>query len=455
MRIIGANKSFDVTANLVGSKSESNRVLMIGYYGGFTPRVTNLSTSDDTRLLNEIIQSLQLKTRFIASQGFIPSSHDDALTIDCHNAGTVLRFLATALAFRDGEWILTGSDRMLQRPVGDLVDALRKMGAKIEFIGHDGFPPLKIHGKNLVETHGRASLPIHVDITRSSQFASSLLLAMPVVVTVSGPSHHRKETDNGPSLHLDGDLSSLPYIDMTIDIMCRFSAHVKRDDREIFVQHFDYQDVEYTIESDWTSASYWFEAVALSENGRARLRNLHLDSKQGDAIVAKWFENFGVKSVQDGNDVVITHVGTDRVCPPDRVCTLDFIDNPDLFPTIAATCAGLGVEGRFTGLRNLVHKESDRVAAMMTELSKIGVTFERKSDNGLIINPNNCEPYQVFDSHNDHRIAMALAPLAMKIGAIEINNADVVSKSYPTFWSEFANVETFPETSLLGRLFPS
>ena len=447
MRIIGANKSFDVTANLVGSKSESNRVLMIGYYGGFTPRVTNLSTSDDTRLLSDILQQINVEMRFIAShgfiasQGFITSPHDDAaVTIDCHNAGTVLRFLATALSLHDGEWILTGSDRMMQRPVGDLVDALRKMGAKIEYMGQEGFPPLKIHGKDLVETHGRASLPIHVDITRSSQFASSLLLAMPVVETGSSPSHHRKETDNGPFLRLDGDLSSLPYIDMTIDIMCHFSAHVKRDGRDIFVQHSDYQDVEYTIESDWTCASYWFEAVALSENGRARLRNLHLDSKQGDAIVARWFENFGVKSIQDGNDVVITKSVEmfPETSQNNHNLTLhfDFINNPDLFPTIAATCAGLGIEGRFTGLRNLVHKESDRVAAMMTELSKIGATFERKSDNELIINTNNCEKSQDFDSHNDHRIAMSLAPLAMKIGAIEINNADVVSKSYPNFWDD-------------------
>ena len=430
MRIIGANKSFDVTANLVGSKSESNRVLMIGYYGGFTPRVTNLSTSDDTQLLNEILQQINVETRFIASP-----KHDGAETIDCHNAGTVFRFLVTALSLKPGNWILTGSDRMMQRPVGDLVDALRKMGAKIEYLGQEGFPPLKIRGKNLIETHGCASLPINIDITRSSQFASSLLLAIPIVETCH----------DGASLHLDGDLSSLPYIDMTIDIICHFSAYVKRDGRDIFVQQSGYQDVEYIVESDWTCASYWYEAVALSENGRVRLRNLRLDSKQGDAIVAKWFEKFGVKTIQDGNDIIINHVETFQETSHYMHSTVkfDFINNPDLFPTIAATCAGLGIEGRFTGLRNLIHKESDRVAAMMTELSKIGVTFERKSDNELIINPimgNISETHHVFDSHNDHRIAMSLAPLAMKIGAIEINNADVVSKSYPNFWKEIMNV---------------
>ena len=393
MRITGVNKTFDVVVDLVGSKSESNRALMIGYYGGFTPSINNLSTSDDTVLLSQIINRINVKTRFIASQPTI---------IDCANAGTILRFLATALAFRDGDYILTGSDRMLQRPVGDLVDALRTMGADIEYMGQEGFPPLKIRGKNIVETHGRASLPIHIDITRSSQFASSILLALPVVETRRAMS----------KIHLDGDLSSLPYIDMTIDVMRKFGIDVHRDDRDIFIKPSDYQDAEYTVESDWTCASYWYEIVAFSENGRARLRNLHLDSKQGDAIVAKWFENFGVMSIQEGNDVVISRVQTDRVCP------FDFINNPDLYPTIAATCAGLNVEGHFTGLRNLAHKESDRVAAMTTELSK----------------------KNIFDSHNDHRIAMALAPLAMKIGAIEINNADVVSKSYPNYWKEVQKI---------------
>ena len=396
MKIIGANKTFDVTVDLVGSKSESNRALMIGYYGGFNPRIKNLSVSDDTVLLKNILASLSYPS--------YPPYPSYPKIIDCSNAGTVLRFLATALVFRDGDYILTGSDRMLQRPVGDLVDALRVMGADIEYIGQEGFPPLRIHGKNPVGKD-RVYSPqcIHVDISRSSQFASSLLLAK--------PSH----------LHLDGDLSSLPYIDMTIDIMCHFSAHVKRDGRDIFVQPSEYQDVEYIVESDWTCASYWYEIVAFSENGRARLRNLHLDSKQGDAIVAKWFEQFGVQSVQDGNDIIIEK--NHSIFFNDL--SFDFINNPDLYPTIAATCAGLNVEGHFTGLRNLVHKESDRVAAMTMELSRVGTDRV-------------CPP--IFDSHNDHRIAMALAPLAMKIGAIEINNADVVSKSYPNFWEEFQKI---------------
>ena len=428
MRITGVNKKFDITVDLVGSKSASNRALMIAYYGGFTPRIKNLSESDDTKLLFKILKSLPVKTRFIASQ----QSISDGIIIDCHNAGTVLRFLATALAFpvetfpeTSHEYILTGSDRMLQRPIGDLVDALRSMGADIEYMGQEGFPPLKIRGKSPVETFPETSQPIHVDITHSSQFASSILLALPIVETGRCPSPNVNETDSGPSLHLDGDLSSLPYIDMTIDIMQKFGAKIHREGRDIFIQPSDYQDIEYTVESDWTCASYWYEIVAFSENGRARLRNLHLDSKQGDAIVAKWFEQFGVKSVQDGNDVVITK--SVETFPEtsqnnhEKPLHLDFINNPDLYPTIAATCAGLGIKGDFTGLQNLKFKESDRVAAMTTELSHVGTRRATSLQ---------------MDSHNDHRIAMALAPLAMKIGAIEIDNADVVSKSYPNFWEE-------------------
>lgn len=419
MLITGVNKDFDVTINLVGSKSASNRALMIAYYGGFAPRIRNLSSSDDTQLLEDNLKALKAINALKGLKG-----SDE---IDCHNAGTVFRFLLTALSLDTGrpshDYILTGSDRMLHRPVGDLVDALRKIGADIEYMGQEGFPPLHVqtcHGASLQNT-------ISVNITKSSQFASSLLLAMP------------------KSLHLDGDLSSLPYIDLTIDIMRHFGAKIHREGRDVFIQPSEYQDVEYCVESDWTCASYWYEAVALSDNGRARLRNLHLDSRQGDAIVARWFEQFGVKSVQDGDDVVISRVETGEKSSSDVKTTFedanndtllqfDFINNPDLYPTIAATCAGLGVKARFTGLRNLKHKESDRVAAMTTELSKIPSVRTRRATSSQHDNP------IIFDTYDDHRIAMALAPLTMRIGAIEINNADVVSKSYPDFWKEFSQL---------------
>lgn len=395
MRIAGINSGFDIEVNLVGSKSESNRALMICHYGGFAPRLRNLSTSDDTLLLSDILQKVSVETNGI-------QPHDNPVVIDCENAGTVMRFMATALSFRDGDYILTGCDRMLKRPVGDLVNALRTMGADIEYAGKDGFPPLKIHGNTKFPATYR---DIHVDVSKSSQFASSILLMLPVVKTFSDT-----------SLYLDGNLSSLPYIDMTIDIMRKFGAEVERNDRVVVVRPSEYQNVEYVVESDWTCASYWYEIVALSESGRVIIHDLKLDSKQGDAVVAKWFEQFGVTTVKDGDNIIIEKNNSIVI----KRLSFDFIDNPDLYPTIAATCAGLCVEGQFTGLGNLVHKESDRVAAMTAELLK-----------------KNC-----FDSHNDHRIAMALAPLAMKIGAVEINNAEVVSKSYPNFWEEITPILT-------------
>lgn len=392
MLITGANKNFDITVNLVGGKSASNRALMIAYYGGFAPRIRNLSTSDDTQLLVDNLKAIK------GLNGLKGSDE-----IDCHNAGTVFRFLLTALSLDTGcpshDYILTGSDRMFHRPIGDLVDALRAIGADIEYMGQEGFPPLHVRTRRVAPMQN-----VSVDITQSSQFASSLLLAKP------------------KSLHLDGDLSSLPYIDLTIDIMRHFGAKIHREGRDVFIQPSEYQDVEYCVESDWTCASYWYEAVALSDNGRARLKNLHLDSRQGDAVVAKWFEQFGVISIQDGDDVVISRERTQQT----TTLQFDFINNPDLYPTIAATCAGLGVKARFTGLRNLKHKESDRVAAMETELVKTHGRAFQHQDNPII-----------FDTYDDHRIAMALAPLTMRIGAIEINNADVVSKSYPNFWNEF------------------
>ena len=410
MLITGVNRNFDVTVNLVGSKSASNRALMIAYYGGFTPRIKNVSESDDTKLLNEILNSLRSPTNPTN-----PNNPKNPITISCHNAGTVFRFLLTALSVKthdraSHDYILTGSDRMLQRPIGDLVEALRSIGANIKYMGQEGYPPLHVGTRRATSAQH-----ISVDITKSSQFASSLLLAMPLLVW----------TRRATSVHLDGDMSSLPYIDLTIDIMQHFGAKIHRDGRDIFIEPSEYQDVEYCVESDWTCASYWYEAVALSDNGRARLKNLNLDSKQGDAIVAKWFEQFGVKSIQDGDDVVISRDQTRHATS----LQFDFINNPDLYPTIAATCAGLGVEAHFTGLRNLIHKESDRVAAMETELVKTHGRASQHQDNPII-----------FDTYDDHRIAMALAPLAIKIGAIEINNADVVSKSYPNFWQEFSQL---------------
>ena len=414
MKIVSIVDDFDISVSLTGSKSESNRALMICHYAGLEPTIQNLSVADDTILLMELLKKINnCKERE-------QSSYKE---INCQNAGTVFRFLTTALAVRPGKWLLTGSERMRKRPIKDLVDALRQLGADIEYQDDEGFPPLLINGGNL--KGGEAS----VNISKSSQYASSLLLAAPCF-------------ENGLRLHLEGELTSLPYIDMTIEIMSEYGAKVRRNNRDVFVEHSDYQNVKYTVESDWSAASYWYEMVALSRNGCVFLENLKMNSVQGDKIVARVFERFGVISHEKRNGVLIEKSGN----PIDNDLQIDFVNAPDLFPAVVATCAGLGVNATFTGLKNLAIKESDRISVMVSELRKIGAEFEKISDDILKIkllrdlklfseeNP------VVFDSHDDHRIAMSLAPLSLKVGAVEVENAEAVSKSYPNFWTEFRKV---------------
>jgi len=430
MKIISANSDFNISVRLIGSKSESNRALMICHYGKFAPEINNLSTADDTILLTELLRVIdnsiaEGRNNQYNQEPSCKSCSCCQKTISCQNAGTVFRFLTTALALKPGKWLLTGSDRMQKRPIKDLVDALRQLGAEIEYHNEDGFPPLLINGKNLKGGE------ISVNVSKSSQFASSLLLAAP-------------NFENGLRVHLEGELTSLPYIDMTIEIMSEYGAKVRRENRDIIVERSDYQNVEYTVESDWSAASYWYEIVALSGNGRALLENLEINSVQGDKIVAEIFERFGVVSYEKENGVLIEKSKT----PIGNHFEFDFINTPDLFPAVVATCAGLDVNATFYGLENLVIKESNRIEAMICELRKIGCEFEKISDDILKIKSlqrdftfSKGDPI-VYDSHDDHRIAMALAPLSLKIGAIEIENADAVSKSYPNFWNDFSKIST-------------
>jgi len=413
MKIISTNNDFNISVGLVGSKSESNRALMICHYGGFSHKINNLSKADDTILLIELLKIID---------NSINLEQLSYTEINCQNAGTVFRFLTTALAMKPGNWLLTGSERMRKRPIKDLVDALRKLGADIEYQNEDGFPPLLINGINMKGGE------ISVNVSKSSQFASSLLLAAP-------------NFENGLHLHLEGDLTSLPYIDMTIEIMLEYGAKVRRENRDIFVEHSDYQNIEFTIESDWSAASYWYELVALSRNGLVFLENLKMNSVQGDKVVAEIFERFGVVSYEKENGVLIEKSKN----PIENDFEFNFINTPDLFPAVVATCAGLNVNATFSGLKNLAIKESNRIETMTYELKKIGTEFEKISDDILKIKSLqkdfslSKEKPIVFDSHDDHRIAMSLAPLTLKIGTLEIENSEAVSKSYPDFWNEFSN----------------
>ena len=386
----------DIT--LPASKSESNRALMIAAYGGFAPDFQNLSDSHDTQVLMKALSSLP----FIDSrQRTIPRWNDikgKQQTIDIADCGTAARFLTTFLACHEGDWILTGTERMCQRPIAPLVEAMRKLGADIQYVEKNGSLPLHINGKLL------AGGKVDIDMSQSSQFASSLLLAAPM-------------WPQGLEFELFGELNSLPYLDMTLNMMCHFSAQAERRGRIVIVKPQPYQKQSFTVEPDWTAASYWYEMAAFSEECEIRLRSLSLSKGrqqiQGDSIIAEWMQQLGVGTFVEDNAVVLRKIPYEK-----RPLSLDFAQHPDLYPTIAATCEGLQIEARFTGLQNLTFKESNRVEAMQMELAKLSH-----------------RPVQ-FCSHNDHRIVMALAPLSMLVGNVSFDSPEVVEKSYPRFWED-------------------
>lgn len=363
--------------NLPASKSESNRALMIAAYGGFVPDIEKLSDSKDTLVLAKALRQIR----------------QNKAKIDIADCGTAARFLTTYLACHEGEWLLTGTERMKQRPMTPLVNALRVLGADIQCVDREGYLPLRIQGKPI--QGGRVS----IEMTQSSQFASSLLLAAPMWT-------------QGLEMDLVGDLSSLPYLEMTLYMMRHFLAQVDVCDRTIKVSSKPYQKQHFTIDGDWSAASYWYEMAAFSEECEIRLRSLKA-TDLGDSIIAEWMLQLGVGTFVEDDIVILRKILFEK-----RSLSFDFSQHPDLYPTMAATCAGLRLNADFTGIDNLALKESDRVGAMQTELAKLGKSPLR------------------FFSHNDHRVVMALAPLSMLFGTVCFDHPEVVEKSYPDFWKD-------------------
>lgn len=385
----------DIT--LPASKSESNRALMIAAYGGFMPDFQNLSESKDTRVLLKALRGLPPIDSIANPQPYTRNDiGGDPRLIDIADCGTAARFLTTFLACREGNWILTGSERMKQRPIAPLVNCLRDLGADIQYIEKEGCLPLQIVGKPI--SGGK----VQIEMSQSSQFASSLLMAAPTWT-------------QGLEMELLGELSSLPYLEMTLAIMRHFGAKVDHEGRTVLVKPKSYQPNVFAIEADWSAASYWYEMAALSEECEIRLRGLSLSSMQGDTVIVDWMRQLGVGTFLENDAVVLRKIPFEK-----RPLTFDFSAHPDLYPTMAATCFGLKMDAQFTGLDNLSIKESDRVEAMQTELAKLGNHPLR------------------FSAHNDHRIVMALAPLSMLVGPITFDHPEVVDKSYPGFWEDAA-----------------
>lgn len=405
------DRSLRADIALDGSKSISNRALIVLALAGAAPEdwLTNLSTSKDTVTLR----------RLLAQTGG---------AYDAGDAGTTFRFLTAFLAIKPGVQVLTGSARMRERPIGGLVDALRSIGAEIDYLEKEGYPPLKI---GEMKKTGRASVRIHAGT--SSQFLSALLLIGPYLPA-------------GLQLIPEGKLVSRPYLDMTLRLMRYFGARADWQNDAIVVEPGRYTPRPLAVEADWSAASYWYAMAAFADDVDLRLHSLSADSWQGDSVVAEMMQQFGIQTIATNFPKIETFGKLDAIqlkksgVPPVELFEQDFSDCPDIAQTLAVVCAGLGVKGRFSGLETLFIKETDRVMALKTELAKVGVSFaeeQRQYSSGktffTVEGRAHWSGTPRFATYGDHRMAMSFAPLAF-FGPVEIENPKVVDKSYPAFW---------------------
>ncbi|PWI29400.1 3-phosphoshikimate 1-carboxyvinyltransferase [Flavobacteriaceae bacterium LYZ1037] len=388
------------TIEITGSKSESNRLLLLqALYPNI--EIKNLSNSDDTQVMSEALSTL-------------------SNTIDVHHAGTAMRFLTAFFATQDGrEVIITGSERMKQRPIKILVDALKSLGADISYLESEGLPPLRIKGKTI--TQNKVTLKANV----SSQYISALLLIAP-------------KLEQGLVLTLEGEITSIPYINMTLSLLNKIGIETKFQDNVIQVsQQSTVKDQQLVIESDWSSASYFYSIVALSNIGsEINLSSYKENSLQGDSVLAKIYQQFGVKTNFQDNNIVLHK---SAVSNQEATIKLDLADAPDIAQTIVVTCFALGLGCKLIGLHTLKIKETDRLLALKNEIEKLGGKIT-VSDDSLLLKVSKSIKSQVsIDTYNDHRMALAFAPLAL-VTSITINDAEVVSKSYPSFWEDLKSI---------------
>jgi 3-phosphoshikimate 1-carboxyvinyltransferase len=409
-----SNSRFSDLVRLDGSKSLSNRCLLIRTLSGGKDSIAHLSTSNDTRTLEHLLEKMDQQ----AASGW-----QEIIELDAGAAGTTFRFMTALTAISPGVQVLTGSQRMLQRPIGVLVDALRQLGSTIQYLGKEGYPPLKI-GPFTGEGTTRLEIPAHT----SSQYISALLMIAP-------------KLPNGLTLVLTGGVVSRPYIEMTLRLMQHLGVVVQsgEDDRSFRVEPQEYNWQPITVEADWSAASYYYAMAALNRGSEIELHGLTNQRWQGDAVLAEMMETFGVTTKFTGEGIVI-HSST---TVPTQPFSYDFLECPDLAQTLAVVCGGLGVPGRLTGLRTLRIKETDRIEALRMELKKVGVTVTpgKSGDEEWIEIEGKAawsEP-PVFATYEDHRMAMAFAPLAL-LGAIQISDPQVVAKSYPAFWEDITRL---------------
>jgi 3-phosphoshikimate 1-carboxyvinyltransferase len=421
---------------ITGSKSETNRLLLLqALYP--TISLENTSDSDDAVVMQK---ALELNSQLPSS---VTLSLSKCQLIDIHHAGTAMRFLTAYFAIQEGkEVVLTGSNRMKERPIKILVEALQQLGAEITYEENIGFPPIKIKGKKL--TNNKVSLPANV----SSQYISALLLIAP-------------KLENGIELTLEGDITSVPYIKMTLALLNEIGVELNFVENKITVNSFVTLSASsraqsrdegpnpksITVESDWSSASYFYSITALSPIGtEITLSSYKKNSLQGDSVLATIYQDFGVETVfNDNQSITISKINIKNASPVraklsgQKSLHFNLQSSPDIAQTIAVTCFGLGIGCHLTGLHTLKIKETDRLEALKNELEKLGATITVTKDSLTL------EPSEVIHSnikiktYQDHRMAMAFAPLALK-STIIIEEAEVVSKSYPTFWNDLKKI---------------
>jgi 3-phosphoshikimate 1-carboxyvinyltransferase len=384
-----------VIKELSSSKSISNRALLLQALSNNQSVVRNLSAARDTQLMQRLVASPEK-------------------LINVLDAGTTMRFLTAYFALSGKNKILTGADRMKERPIGLLVDALRKIGATIDYLEKDGFPPIEVSGFSKQLTN-QLEIPGHV----SSQYISALMMAAPIL-------------QNGLTIHLQGTVGSAPYIRMTAELMKQFGIDILLDFKNglVNIQHSTFKRAEVTVEADWSSASYWFAFVALAHRGELTLPNVSDKSLQGDRVIVDIMDCLGVQSTFENGGI--------RLSKKQAANKLvwDFKDCPDLAQTVLPVCAAKGIAGEFTGLESLRIKETDRIAALQTELKKIGATLSEPSTGNWRLETEDIPSRSIaIQTYHDHRMAMGFAPLATLLD-LRIESPEVVNKSYPGFWDD-------------------
>jgi len=399
LKINKISKTVKGTILITGSKSETNRLLVLQqFYPNL--KIENISNSDDSKLMQKALASTLSK-------------------INIGHAGTAMRFLTSYFSVKENaEIILTGSHRMKNRPIKILVDALRELGADIEYLEKEGFPPLKISGKKLTKDN------VVIDGNVSSQYISSLLLVAPTL-------------KNGLQLKFKGEVTSVPYIKMTLQLLAELGVQYSWENNVISIQPKPtIENKSIVVESDWSSASYYYSLCALSPNSEIKLSSYKKNSLQGDSILAEIYKNLGVKTTFQENKIILSNKSK---TPSSKLQTLNLINAPDIAQTIAVTCFGLGIECYLTGLHTLKIKETDRLVALKTEIEKLGGKVEITNETLHLQASTKIKKNIAVSTYDDHRMAMAFAPLALSV-SIQVKDPNVVSKSYPTFWEDFKKI---------------